>query len=462
MSTDVNAARRTLCIPRESVCFANGAKVGKYMISSFLAEGSQATLFEIIDSSNHKHIMRVYFDGEAPHEDISKAFFRTSDDHLCKIVDRGVFDNHVYDVVEKLNNISDIRQLSNERQLLLLKQEAEAVRAIHDKGICHLDIKKEHFMQNDTGVVKLVDIGSSKKIGDEPPLIPGPFLPSDSYTNLVCPENDYFSFGIAIIEQFVPDWLNGKTREEIVLTVSSSEKLAKAIERLPPHLQAEVRLLVSDNPGARKECSWFSERHQNVHDNSGSCRIVPQEQRSPHINLQQITDAVKIELLRIVSRSSPSIFVAKIQPAARAVSFRNVDSLLAFLQLLKSIPREATPINYTNLNKNNILEALSGEVIITPQKLSTINPIRSMKKYAHKNTFYIFDQKTILELDKQGAIITNERNKKAWAALKIIGIVIGVAAAIAVVIAVVIAILYVLFCLAVAALVIILICAFLD
>ncbi len=462
MAVGTNTARQTLCVPRESVDFVNGSRIGDYTIASLFREGSQATLFTVTAPSQQENVMRVYFDGFAPPESIMQAFHQTTDDQLCRVISTGIHGGHVYDIVEKLTPLPDIRQLSEEQQLSLVKEEAKAVLAIHTKSICHLDIKIEHFMRNASGKVVLIDIGSAKHIGDDPPAFFNAFLPPDAYTGPVRPESDLFSLGIAVLEQFFPEWLEGKPREEIITALSSQDEITRMIEHLPDFLKSQVRSLVSDNPAARKECAWFDSSRRAVSASTKDQKDGMVEQVISGLYLLRAKDDIQKELLSIVAKCNPGVFVGKVQPAARAVDFNDLDSLTAFLQFLRSIPRESSAGKFTNITKENIFQALSGEVVVSPRKLSKTRPVRTLKKYIRKRVFYIFDKSTILELDQQGAVITNERNRKAWAALRIIGIVIGVAAAVAVVIAIVIAILYILAIIAIGALLFILLCGALD
>lgn len=66
------------------------------------------------------------------------------------------------------------------------------------------------------GNVVLIDIGSAAKIGTVYTKKISQFAPNELYSGKFSKESDYFSFGISILEQYIPDFFKNKTREEII------------------------------------------------------------------------------------------------------------------------------------------------------------------------------------------------------------------------------------------------------
>lgn len=451
-----HSGRPTLTMPRNSIDFAVGTAVGQYRISSLLREGSQATLFVVTDNTGKRLVMRVYFDGMAPDQGLSRRLMNTAGAHLCRILAIGEHGGHQYDVVPLLRDIPDIRMLSKEAQAALIKEEAEAIRAFHRLGYVHMDLKKEHFMATETGAVCLVDIGSAKRSGAPHPGDPSQFLPADAYTADARKETDLFSFGVALIEQYCPDWLAGKDRNAIIQALRDQAGIARMIGKLPESLRADVKALLSDNPEARRTCTWFSVRAPQ------GAAAQPPRQRIKKAEADLIMLCLKKELLIIASCCDPQIFTQKVQRTARAVDMGDPYAVLAFLNYLKAIPRSTQPRNYTNLTEESVLASLTANVVVSVGALSRNDPIRTLKKYQRQNVLYIYDKQLIREMDRDGAVIANKHNEIAWATLKIIGIIIGVIAAVAVAVAIIIALVYVLVILVCIGLVVAVLCAFLS
>lgn len=449
-----SASRRTLIEPRESIDFSSGTDIDGFIIDSLMLEGSQATLFHIRDRASIPYIMRVYFDGCSPQKGLTDHLLDNSNEHLCPLKKYGTHSGHNYDIVPVLNELPDIRRIRESDQELLIKAEAEAVSAFHETGFCHLDIKKEHFMRDAAGKVKLIDIASARKTGSPAPEHPSQFLPRNAYTGNVRPEDDMFSFGIAVIDQFLPNLLEGKTREQITEFLLSADNLRNAVNGIPYAFREEVQILLSDNPEVRKECVWF--RPSGEHINVAPGRT---ERR---YDLSQITDNVKYELLSVAVYCSPEVFNTTVKRAARSIDFQDAESLMPFLVFLQGIPRGSVQVNYTTLTLDNVIQALSSDIVTDSRRLSKTDPVKTLHDFKKKGVLYIFDRQLINRLDEQGAEISEQREKRAFAVLKIIGIILGVIACIGIAIAVIIAVIYILMYLIVIIVIIGIVCALLS
>lgn len=435
MSDPAFTSRQTLTMPRESIAFAPGTVIGDYKIISLLAEGSQATLFQVCDQASAPFVLRVYFDGCAPDRTLTAKLLNANDERICQVLTHGEYDGHIYDVVPLLRALPDIGCLPEQEQDHLLAEEAEAIKRFHSTGFCHLDIKREHFM-SDGQHVKLIDIGSAIKIGSSAPETHSQFLPLSAYTGTVNPADDLFSFGIAILEQFLPHWLEGEDNAQIGTILACAEELQKAIAQLPSRLREDVQLLLSDAPDVRITSRWF---RPGTETDTGPCtaRVQPG-------SLSKTLEAVRHELLAVAVYCAPEVFVTTVKPAGAHVDFQSAASVQSFLSFLQSIPKGNTQVNYTTLTYDNVMQALQEQVIIEHRKLSKGDPIRTLHHYQQKHILYIFDRQLIDRLDEQGVEISNERDKRAFAVLKTIGIVLGVLLALCVAVAVIIAVLYIL------------------
>ena len=431
------SARSTLEVPARSVNFAAGTVIGNYKISSLLSEGSQSTVFNVVNVQNGASCaMRVYFDGEKPDEELVRKLENVSDRSLCPVFNKGKHSGHYYEIVPKLRALPDIRKMAPAQQDALLAHEANAIKAFQALGYLHLDIKNEHFMLNEN-YIALVDIGSAAKIGARGIRTLTQFSAPENYSGTYRKESDLFSFGIAIIEQFLPDIFNGKSRQEITQLIFDPKWISESVKKLPERLQNDVANLLSDNPSARKRNRWF-----------GESQVAASEPNRREItgNIATLKKEVTEKLMHIVSESPSEVFLI-VQRAASNLRTDDVASMTAFSRFLDTVYADNEPNyyrNYTNIKPNNVLDAVCSTVVTSAQEISKKNPVRSLKRMAKNGTYYLFSKELIDSLDLSAAQTNNLKNKTAWSILKGIGYVIGAIAAIAAGIAIIALALYIL------------------
>ena len=427
------SARSTLEVPARSVDFAAGTVIGNYKISSLLAEGSQSTVFNVVDVRNSSTcIMRVYFDGEKPDEELVRKLENASDRSLCAILSKGTHGGHYYEIIPKLGALPDIRRMTPAQQDNLIRHEVNAIKAFHSLGFLHLDIKHEHFLLNN-GYVVLVDIGSAAKIGKSGIRTLTQFSAPEEYSGTYRNESDLFSFGIAILEQFIPDIFNGKSRQEITQLIFDREWIAESLGKIPDRLKADVASLLSDNPSARNRNRWF-----------GETQTVTSEpnRRTTTGDITALKNEVVSKLMRIVSGSSSEVF-RSVQRAALNLRIDDITSMTAFSRFLDTV-RIDNESNYTNITSENVLDAVCSTIVTSAEDLSKRSPVRSLKRMAKNGTYYLFSKELIDTLDFNAAKKANLKNKTAWSILKGIGYVIGAIVALAAGIALIALVLYLL------------------
>lgn len=444
--------RATQNKPRDSAFFKKGSKIGPYTVCDYYFEGSQSTILTV----DNDKLARVYFRGCEPDKKLSALMKVSTDACICKIIDSGTIDNHYYEIIEKYTPIPNLSSLPKSEQLMLLQRETDAIKAFHSLSYCHLDIKKEHFMMDRNGNVVLIDIGSAAKIGEAYTKKISQFAPNELYSGKFSKESDYFSFGISIIEQYIPDLFENKTREEIIEYVQSP-KILEACSRLPSECRETVRIMLSDNPNARGKNDWFGKRVTRRFTQTDSLKIVKAENDiRPTISasISSIKEDIIFELLELAHKGEPVLFTKQIKNASKALNINDTVSATAFLKYLRSLPRGDANCNYTNATKKNILKCLEKNVVINTNKINSRNPVTYMKMLCLFKKLYVLDKNQVANNERTGAEISKVSEERAWAILKGIGITLGVIAAIAAAIGVIIVICYVIAAIAICALVI--------
>ncbi len=97
---------------------------------------------------------------------------------IAKLKSSGIVD--VYDIIEENGTVyivmeyisgvpmsSRLGKISEQDGLKYIRQVADAVKAIHNKGLLHQDIKPENIIIKDSGDIKIIDFGSSSDFADD-------------------------------------------------------------------------------------------------------------------------------------------------------------------------------------------------------------------------------------------------------------------------------------------------------
>lgn len=441
--------RKTVTRPHKSINFSNGKAINGYHIEKFIKSSSQCEIFSLLNDGNK--ILKVYYIGEEPDKKLVELLSNSTSSSLPHIYNYGIYSEHFYCIEQKYFELPLFSGLSEKEQVEVVNKEIAAVNALHKIGYLHLDIKKEHFMKDKNGNIVLIDIGYAQRsdntsFNKDIPAFAAPEL----YARKCTKESDYFAFGVALLEQYLPELFRSKSRQEIVSFINS-KKLIGACSTLKGSMNGMIKVLLSDNPKART---------LNVFDDGAAKRVVHREIQSREINrsetatkpiqsklmtTEEAKEALLYQVYELAHKTEPVIFETKVVTALKKTRFTDVTSIEATESYLRTLPRNTQNVNYTNLSNKNIEKFIENpEVTTKPSRFYYHSPIRFMRHLKMTKKIYTMKKELVNELDKQGSLINKKNEETAWAILKVIGIVIGVIAAIAVAIAVIIAILYIL------------------
>jgi serine/threonine protein kinase len=132
--------------------------------------------------------------------------------HIVKIFDQGFTDRHVYIAMEYFAN-GDLRArikrgIAPAEAIMLLKQVAQALKAIHEFGIVHRDLKPENIMFRADDSLAIVDFGIAKMISDVNSLTqtghilgtPYYLSPEQAQGDVLDGRSDLYSAGVMLFE----------------------------------------------------------------------------------------------------------------------------------------------------------------------------------------------------------------------------------------------------------------------
>ncbi|MEP6790706.1 MAG: protein kinase [Ramlibacter sp.] len=136
--------------------------------------------------------------------------------HVIRIYDQGFTDDHAYIAMEYFEE-GDLRAelnagMAQQRTLAIIAQVAQALTAIHKRGVIHRDLKPENIMRRADGTVALADFGIAKSMlqaenfemtqtrhGD---VVGTPYYlsPEQAAGNIITPQSDLYSLGVMMFE----------------------------------------------------------------------------------------------------------------------------------------------------------------------------------------------------------------------------------------------------------------------
>ena len=136
--------------------------------------------------------------------------------HVIRIYDQGFTDDHAYIAMEYFER-GDLRAeisagIGQERVVAIVAQTAQALDAIHARGIIHRDIKPENIMRRPDGMVALADFGIAKSMLEAEHLAfrqtrhgdvvgtPYYLSPEQASGKPLTPQSDLYSLGVMMFE----------------------------------------------------------------------------------------------------------------------------------------------------------------------------------------------------------------------------------------------------------------------
>jgi serine/threonine-protein kinase len=154
---------------------------GRYRISSQLARGGMATVYQALDLRLDRVVALKIMHPHLAHDQAFVARFqrearaaaRLTHSHVVAVYDQGQDGDTVYLAMEYVpgRTLRDVLReygpLTAEQALVLLDPVLEALGAAHAAGFVHRDIKPENVLISDDGRVKVADFGLARAMADD-------------------------------------------------------------------------------------------------------------------------------------------------------------------------------------------------------------------------------------------------------------------------------------------------------
>jgi len=233
-----------------------------YQITEKLGEGGMGMVFQARDTKLRRTVALKFlshriaentiehnrFQQEAQsaaalnHPNIAQIYaFEEMDGELCIVME--------YVQGQELKECIEQGNLTVDQKCAIAKQIAQALKAAHDKGIIHRDIKSRNIMINEEGNVKVMDFGLARMQGEAHITKTGTTLGTTSYMapeQLIGEEmdarSDIWAFGVVLYELFTGELPFQGAYEPAVLYAITEEDPLPVLELNPeiPQIIADV------------------------------------------------------------------------------------------------------------------------------------------------------------------------------------------------------------------------------
>ena len=170
----------------------------------------EADLYLCSDGSN-LYVAKIYRRKFAVKQDVVDALMKINSPYVAKIYTTGSYNGYPVEIIPYYEKGSLQGHTFTEKELtdMIIPAINEGLKAIHDAGIIHKDLKPSNIMLNTDGQsVSIIDFGISSSVSDGNTILvtktgmTPEYSAPETFKNLFLKESDYYSFGITLYELF--------------------------------------------------------------------------------------------------------------------------------------------------------------------------------------------------------------------------------------------------------------------
>ncbi len=183
----------------------------KYIIRSQMEVASgEADLYLCADGSD-LYIAKIYRRRFAVKQDVVNALMKIDSPYVARLYTTGNYNGYPVEIIPYYEKGSLQGHTFTEEELtdIIIPSINEGLKAIHDAGIIHKDLKPSNIMLNSDGKsVSIIDFGISSFVSDGSTVLvtktgmTPEYSAPETFRNVFLKESDYYSFGITLYELF--------------------------------------------------------------------------------------------------------------------------------------------------------------------------------------------------------------------------------------------------------------------
>ena len=183
----------------------------KYTIKSQMEVSSgEADLYLCSDGSN-LYAAKIYRRRFAVKQDVVDALMKIDSPYVARLYTTGNYNGYPVEIIPYYEKGSLQGHTFTEEELtdMIIPAINEGLKAIHDAGIIHKDLKPSNIMLNSDGKsVSIIDFGISSFVSDGSTVLvtktgmTPEYSAPETFRNVFLKDSDYYSFGITLYELF--------------------------------------------------------------------------------------------------------------------------------------------------------------------------------------------------------------------------------------------------------------------
>jgi serine/threonine-protein kinase len=200
----------------------------RYRVRSELGEGSGGEVYEVLDLQSggvlalkiqqprYLESTNTYgLDGEDARREFELGTSLGGISGVVTPLDFGNYLGRAYFVMDRVDGfdlsefVARVQPVSSVRSAAVLVQLCAVLHQVHSRGFVHRDIKLENALISPSGVVTLIDMGSSAPSGEEPEMLAGTFgylAPEAASRGVVEASLDIFSAGCLLFRMLTMEF----------------------------------------------------------------------------------------------------------------------------------------------------------------------------------------------------------------------------------------------------------------
>ncbi len=271
---------------------------GGYTVEETLkSEGGEADLY-LVEKDGMHYVAKLYRRENAVKDTVIETLKEIDSPYIAKTLATGVFRGFPFEILPyfEKGSLAGRRFSLEEIKTTILPSVNEALRALHEKGILHKDVKPSNLMKTDGQGVVLIDFGISSHIDDGSTVLitktgmTPEYSAPETFRKVYLKESDYYALGITLYELFT-----GHTPYRHLSTETITQYMALQRIPFPEDMPEELRDLISaltyhdltargerENPNRRwtydEVDAWLKGKKQPIPGKSGG-RLLSDEIR---------------------------------------------------------------------------------------------------------------------------------------------------------------------------------------